>query len=142
MFTRKKQGQRSDSPEIELFREKPPIGRSCALTSLCEKGEDLGADNEVIFGLSYNEKRKYHKKYYTPRNVKGGFPKTIRSVQGGPLVRLINVSLVGLGHPKDQLLIKRPACDLDADGKACLGQSHGDGNGGQPDEIIDTSATG
>jgi hypothetical protein len=52
------------------------------------------------------------------------------------------VSLVGLGHPKDKLVIKRPACDLDADGKACLGQSHGDGNGGQPDEIIDTGATG
>ncbi len=37
MFTRKKQRQRSDSPEIELFREKLPIDRSCALTSLCEK---------------------------------------------------------------------------------------------------------
>ena len=88
------------------------------------------------------EKGKYHNKYYAPRNLKDGLPKTIRSGQGGPLARLINVALVGLGHPKDKLLIKRPACDLDADGKACLGQSHGDGNGGQPDEIIDTGATG
>ena len=65
MFTRKKHGHRSDSPEIELFREKLPIGRSCALTSLCEKEKDLWEGNDVFSWLG-DRNKKICNEYYVP----------------------------------------------------------------------------